>query len=628
MSKILTFAVLVFSINIFAQGIFIPNEIKKAVEKQTRTLEGIPGEKYWTNHADYKIEAEINFSNSTIIGTEKIVYHNESLDTLKRLVIRLLNDIQKPGATRDYFWGNANFLDETLIKSVVINNHKIDVSDTSKEINRGSTNLSVNLKNYILPKTKNEIEITWEMVVPSERKIRMGDFSDGEMFVAYWYPQVAVYDDVFGWDNIDYQGNVEFYNDINNFDVKLKLPKNFVMWSTGILQNPTELFSDKILKKYENAKNSEEVVRIITSEDRKEGNITKDSENLIWHVIAEKVPDFSFAISDNFLWDGRNLKNNNPKNPNVFVQAVYREGSVFWEDAAEISAKSIKYMSEIMPGFPFPYPSMISVTNGDSDGGMETPMMANDGAPKEYSSFVGLLFHEISHTYFPFFMGTNERRFSWMDEGWATLFPKEIVEEYQKDAKSKYWGRMVKGFEHESGNSMDIPLVTPSFSVKGGYPRMNFYTRPAMAYMELQHLFGKELFHKAILDYMNTWQGKHPIPTDFFASFEKTFGQDLSWFWKPWFYEFGTTDLSIDKVKIEENEIFVAIKKDGNLPTRIVITITYKNGKVQTKEFSSLEWKDKNLSIYKFEKLGEVEKVELGSSEIPDVNRNNNIIEY
>jgi hypothetical protein len=625
---VLSILLLAFAGISFAQNsIFIPREVRNSVKKGVRTLEGIPGPNYWQNHSEYKINAKVDIEKSVLSGDEKITYFNESPDTLKTLVMRIYQDFQKAGATRDFYMGNKDFLPPVDIKYIKINGKDYDISDTSKSVRRGSTNMFVRLKSAMLPKTKVEIEVGWSFIIPRKRMNRMGNFGNGDMFIAYWYPQMAVYDDISGWDKIDYQGIVEFYNDFSDYDVNITLPKNTVMWATGVLQNGSEVLNPAIYKKYEEAKKSEKVVRIITEDDRNNGSVTADKDELTWNFKANHVPDFSFAISDSYLWDGRKVVTDSSSAgvKSTFVQAAYNPGTPNFEDAAEMGAISIDYMSHDLPGYPFPYPEMTSVANPGGGGGMETPMMANDGSPKNYASFAGLVFHEISHNYFPFFMGTNERTYAWMDEGWATFFTREVEERFQKENEKKYWERIVSSYEHGSGYMLDVPLVVPSFSVKGGFPRVTFYRRPGCAYMALMKMMGKENFKNALLNYIEAWNGKHPIPTDFFTSFNKSANEDLAWFWNPWFYEFGVPDLAIENVSQKDEAAEISIRKIGNIPTRVFVKVTFDDG--STKEFtrSIKAWKNNSLITLNFETEKNIQSVELGNSLIPDIDKTNNV---
>ncbi len=222
-------------------------------------------------------------------------------------------------------------------------------------------------------------------------------------------------------------------------------------------------------------------------------------------------------------------------------------------------------------------------------------------------------------------MGTNERRAAWMDEGWATFFPRTVVNKF--DSTNKYQERRVASYEKVAGNTKDIPMVYPSYMMTHGESRNNFYNRPAIAYEELRHLLGDELFHKALREYMNRWHEKHPIGNDFFFTFNDVVGEDLSWFWKPWFFELGYPDLALDNVTINENSVTVSVAMVGNLPTRIELTVLFEDGETKIITTSASRLKGRTKVDINFETSKKIKTVKLGSELIPDVNKKNNLFE-
>jgi aminopeptidase N len=256
---------------------------------------------------------------------------------------------------------------------------------------------------------------------------------------------------------------------------------------------------------------------------------------------------------------------------------------------------------------------------------MEFPMMQNNGAPISVGSNLALIYHEISHNYFPFYMGTNERRTSWMDEGWASFFVRNVVEKY--DSTYYYQAYRVAEYLGVAGTYKDMPMILPSYMMTTGEMRNNFYNRPAIAYEELRHLLGDEIFHKALLEYMNRWHEKHPISYDFFFTFDDVVGEDLSWFWNPWFFELGYPDLGIENVEINGNDITITVKKIGNIPTRIAYTLIFDDGTREQFIESAYYWKNSNTSQFKFTSPQKLKIVELGDNLIPDANQKNNLFE-
>jgi hypothetical protein len=281
-------------------------------------------------------------------------------------------------------------------------------------------------------------------------------------------------------------------------------------------------------------------------------------------------------------------------------------------------------MSNELPGYPFPYSHVTSFCNGNRGGGMETPMMANDGAPSSLAGHVGLIFHEIAHNYFPFMMGTNERKYAWMDEGWASFYPKEVVDKHDHDYD--YLAKRVASYENKAGNEAELPPMILSYSYLTSSSRTGFYDRPSVAYYELMNLLGKNKFKEAMLVYINRWKSKHPIPLDFFNTINAVAEQDLSWFWKPWFYEFGYPDLAIKSVESGNEGIIVLVEKIGNIPTRVKLTILYNDETTEIIEKPASVWSKLNNEYQiKVNNKKEIKNIILGDKHIPDVNKNNNL---
>lgn len=604
-----------------SSNLFIPLDVQKAYEKGTRSYDGTVGANYWINHTDYTIDVELFPDDNLIVGSEKIIYHNESPNSLYEIIIRLYQNINKPGALRNRNVSKYSLNKGMIIKSLKLRNKEIDLN--SNIVFFSGTNMSIKLNNKLSPGNSIDFEIEWEFEIP-KRPMRMGNYN-GNYFVAYWYPQVSVYDDVYGWDELQYAGTVEFYNDFNNFDINITVPDDFVVWSTGELQNAKDVFQETIIKKIEKAKNSDQVVNIITVEDYQNNNVINkniDNKN-IWIFKGVKVPDMAWAASDNYNWDASSIKVEN--NRRVLTTAVYPDSIEQYKNAAFYARETIKYMSEESPGYPYPWSHTTAFCNSRRGGGMEFPMMQNNGAPKSIGSNVGLIFHEIAHNYFPFFMGTNERRASWMDEGWASFFPRQIVEKF--DSTYDYQAYRVASYLGVAGTYKDMPMILPSYMMTTGEMRNNFYNRPVNAYEELRQLLGNDLFHKALREFIIRWHEKHPIPYDFFFTFNDIFGEDLSWFWKPWFFKLGYPDQGIENVEINGNNITLTIKKVGNIPTRIAYTLIFEDGTSENFIESAFNWENSEKVIFNHTFDKNLKMVQLGDALIPDVNQKNDLFE-
>ncbi len=305
----------------------------------------------------------------------------------------------------------------------------------------------------------------------------------------------------------------------------------------------------------------------------------------------------------------------------TFISAAYNKNSKDFYGVAELARKAIESFSTHIPGWPFPYPSM-TVFNGQ--GGMEYPMMVNDSSVPELKGTVHLTSHEICHTYFPFFMGINERKYAWMDEGWATMLPFD----FQTANAGGYDERAANsdGYSQFAGNEDDIPLIVLSYDLRGAGYRTASYRRPGAAYEFLRQTLGDDLFIKCLHEYMSRWNGKHPEPYDFFFTFNEASGQNLDWYFKPWFFEREYPDLSLSAKKTVSGELNISITNKGGMPVPVLVKFYYDDGTNETVINKTAEvWKDGKIMFSEnVNPKKNVKKIELGTAEIPDVDLKNN----
>jgi hypothetical protein len=610
-------------INVYAQqNYFIPINIQKAYNNQTRSYDGNPGKLYWQNTADYNITASIIPESRILSGSETIKYFNNSPDSLSQIVIRLYQNINRANVKRDFIIHNENITEGMKIDRLLLNDSIVNLNDRKSAIDQG-TNLTLFLKEKLPPKSNVKLNIDWNFTIPPRENIRMGMFDSTTFFIAYWFPQVSVYDDIDGWDKIDYAGTVEMYNDFNNFDVTLTVPKGFHIWSTGVWQNADEVLNQKYFEKYKQALKSDEIIRIITKDDLVENKIYKSSSDNVFKFKAEKIPDFAFGLSDHYLWDATSFKPDANNERRTYVCAAYNEASKDFADVAYYAKESLSSFSTELPGVPYPFPSA-TVFNGS--GGMEFPMIVNNGSASTKAGTVHLTSHELYHQYMPFYMGVNERKYAFMDEGLAVMIPFDFQTRMAEGYDPRV--RTTLAYTNQAGKENDLPLMVPSVNTSWFSYRMSAYNRPAMAYELLRNFLGDDVFKKALREYMHRWNGKHPIPNDFFFTFNEVVGEDLAWFWKPWFYEFGYPDLSIEKVELKENKILISIGKKGDLPVPVKITLTNTNKESSEISFGADVWKGGNKNfVVPVKMVDGLKFITLGSSVIPDVNQDDNVYE-
>ena len=312
---------------------------------------------------------------------------------------------------------------------------------------------------------------------------------------------------------------------------------------------------------------------------------------------AQQVTDVSFAVSNRYRWDGVSVVVDDANQRRVLTDTAYPDSAIHYEEAAKIARTTVEYLSKELPGVPYPYPKITTFCNGGRGGGMEWPMMTNDGAPSNRASSIGLIFHEIAHTYFPFYMGINERKYAWMDEGWATFFPREVVE--RLEPKYDYqWKSVISRYERFAGRESEMPMIIPTYLLSGRSSMIvAAYSRPATAYSILKDILGRELFRLSLQEYIKRWHGRHPIPLDFFNSINNAGGENLNWFWQTWFYDFGYPDLTIHAVTEKKDAVEVTVKKAGRLPVPVKLTFVYSDSTKEEEYRSVKVWRNGDEKI-------------------------------
>jgi hypothetical protein len=614
------FAVLLFSLNLnlFSQTeLYLPKEIKSAYLKNTRSFDGKPGELYWQNHSAYKINASIDPVSKLLTGSESVIYTNNSPDTLKRLVFKLYQNLNKKGASR-----NVNLPEEAVtegmnIISVKINNAEFKTDPSSKMINIQGTNLIINLAEALLPKEKVEVEIDWSFVIPVSATPRMGVTDSVTYFVAYWYPKIAVYDDINGWDMHSYNGEHEFYFEYSDFEVSLTMPYGFIIWSTGTPRNLNEILSDEILARYKKGLAADSVIKIITTPDLVKKNIfRKNEKKFTWKFYAENIPDFAFGTSTHYVWQMTSVKMNGRS---ILAHTAFNPDNETYNEVIHFARGAVEQFPQGLQGVPYPY-HQITVFNGDS--GMEFPMIVNDAAFPNRSTDVYVTIHEITHMFFPFFTAMSESRYGWFDEGMAYFLPQKIQMSFDP---ADHRVRAAKGYASYAGRETDLPLMTPSFLIREPDLSMLSYYKSAVAFDMLRDLLGDDLFRKCLEEFILRWNGKHPTPYDFFYTFNNISGKEINWFWQKWFFEKGFPDLAVKDVKASNGKVEVLIERVGNYPVPLQMILTAPDGRKEIFNETSGIWSGGNSEIWinagvSFDPV----LVEIGAPWIPDSNPLNN----
>lgn len=608
--------------------LFMPFEFQQAYMKGIRDKSGRPGENYWQNSSFYNIDVKVDPEAKIITGSAKITYYNNSPDTLRVMVIRTYHDLYQEGKAKDRYINPEDLTEGVKLSNVKIDDIKIDL-DNRFAAYRSGTNVFMRLPEHLMSDDSLTLSLDWQTQIPEETLIRMGAINESTMFVAYWYPQISVYDDIDGWDYFDYRSRQEFYQNLAEFDVTINLPAGYLVWATGDLTNASTIYKDEIIENLERASASDETIRITD----KPGKSLQTKKGLVtWNFKAQHVSDFAFALSDHYVWDASSVVLDSSTMDRVIVHTVFNEGSEKrFKHVTEFQRQSLLYFCHEFPGVLYPY-NQFTTFQGLKSGGMEFPMMANNGDYAQRNDTLDRLLtlevtaHEIAHSYMPFYVLVNERKYTWMEEGWATLLGERATSHIKQFSGISEQYSMEKLYQNRfygtEGTQFSVPLMTPSIVIKNRTSHFHVsYYKAYYAYRALENALGKEKFMKALHAYFERWHWKHPTPYDFFYTFNDVSGENLNWFWEPWFFNFAYPDLAISGN--DENQ--VTIKNAGGLPIPFQLRVIYADNSLRTYPYAASIWKNADHEVtVKVDAEKEVKSIELISWIVPDVNLTNN----
>lgn len=572
-----------------AQELYKPRDVKKAFAAGTRSDDGRPGKAYWQNKARYTINIKATPPNRTIYGTEDITYTNNSPNELKQLVLKLFMNIHKPGAPRAG-GASADYLTKGVtIDSIIANGKKLRFNPNA------FTTMPVALPQPLASKDSVQLSIAWHYDV-SLQSGREGMIDSTTFFLAYFYPRIAVYDDYRGWDTTPFVDALEFYSDFNDYVLNVQVPKNYIVWATGTLTNSTAVLKPAIANRYKQSLTDNNIIKIVSPQDLREKGATAQNDFNTWQFTSANIPDVALGLSDHFVWDGGSVEVDKTTGRRASVQAAYNDTAKDYHHMVRFGKESLEWLSNSWPGIPYPYEKTV-VFQGYA--GMEYPMMANDESYEDttFSKFVAM--HELAHTYMPFYMGTNEARYGFMDEGWVTAF--EYLFNSDKMGKEKaeqfFKAFRVQNWTSDPSQEQDMPLITTGNNLSGAGLGNNQYGKPALAYLALKELLGDVIFKKSLHEFMARWNGKHPIPWDFFNTFNDASGQNLNWFWNSWFFSHNYIDLSLKEVKTAANGTTVSVQNVGGMPVPFDVVVTYEDGTAERFHQTPAVWQKDGRSV-------------------------------
>ena len=621
------------------QAAFGPNFYTKNTT-ETRSASGQPGPKYWQNKANYELTASLNENNSEITGTEIITYTNNSPDKLDFLWLSLDQNLFKADSRGNAIIplsGSRNgaageILDGGFkIKSVsLLITKKGKLEELVPQFLINDTRLQIMLPEELKDNGGTiKLKIAYSFISPKYGSDRMGilDTKNGKIFsVAQWYPRMCVYDDVSGWNTLPYTGPGEFYLEYGNFDVKITAPTSHIVVSSGELLNPSEVYTAEQQQRWATAAKSDKTLLIRSADEvtnpssRPTGKTT-----LTWHFKMTNTRDVSWASSAAFIIDAAiiNLPSGK-KSVAISAYPIESNGSNAWQRSTEYTKACIENYSK--QWFEYPYPTAINVAS--NVGGMEYPGIVFCGYKNKRDDLWGVTDHELGHNWFPMIVGSNERLFAWMDEGFNTFINSISAVDFNN---GEY--KSTKRDKHRSADRMTAPeletVMTAPDNMKENNTATLNYSKPSDALVLLrEQILGAARFDYAFKTYIARWAFKHPQPDDFFRTMENVAGEDLNWFWRGWFTNNWRLDQGIRTVLYSKNDpsqgVIITIDNLDKMAMPVVLDIKTKSGTIKRIKLPVEIWMRNKSWTFKADTNEEIESVTLDPDHVfPDYNSTN-----
>jgi hypothetical protein len=603
-----------------------------------RSADGQPGPKYWVNRADYQIHARLDTLRKTIQAKEVITYTNNSPNSLQFLWLLLDQNRytrnSRSAAASGQIYNPQRFIGGFEIRSVEIG-HNGKFSEVPYLIN--DTRMQIRLSHALVARGgKMDIRINYTYKIPPKGNGRNGwmNTQNGTIFeMAQWFPRMAVYDDLAGWNILPFLGAGEFFLDYGDFDIYMDVPADQIVAAPGRLSNPDEVLTKTIVRRLNKASKSNQTIHIRLKNDLKQQSKAKSRQT--WHFEMQNSRDFAWASSTAFLWDAAKI--NLPNNKTALAQAFYpveSSGKKAWDRATEFLKHSVEIFSA--QWFPYPYPTAITV--GGPVGGMEYPAIVFCHWRAKGPSLWMVTNHEIGHVWFPMIVGSDERRNAWMDEGMNTF-----IDIYAADTFNR--GEFAPKSDHEynpKGGSAArgiVPLMldknapammTYADNIPRKYSHPLGYYKSALGLVLLREsILGHTRFDYAFRTYIRQWAYKHPSPTDFFRTMNNAAGEDLNWFWKGWYVKKWTLDQVVTQVNyVDDNPAkgsIITLENKNQLVMPVTLKITQTNGKSETVKLPVEIWRTSGIYQLRYSSTEKIESVVVDPDKmLPDVDDKNN----
>ena len=622
-----------FATNYYPHDLFGPSFYPSA-NNDTRSADGSPGKAYWQNKADYNIAATLNDVTNEITATVTITYKNNSPQSLSFLWLYLDQNLftkQSRGFLRLPVDGRSRYGDAALDYQGGYNISSVKLNDSAADFLITDTRMQLRLKNAMKPNGDAvKIKIDYSFKIPDDGADRFGiqPTLNGNIYtIAQWYPRMCVYDDVEGWNTLPYLGAGEFYLEYGDFDFTITVPASHIVVASGELQNPAEVLTATQQQRLEEAKKSDKTILIRTANEVTDASSRLKAAVLSWHYKMNKARDVSWASSKAFMWDAAKI--NLPSGKTALAMSVYpteSKKSSLWGRSTEYAKAVIENYSKRW--FEYPYPVAVNVASPVN--GMEYPGIVFCPYSAENQSLFGVTDHEFGHTWFPMIVGSNERKYGWMDEGFNIFINSLSDDDFNKGEYKKATRPMVVLAGYLFGDGTE-PIMTTPDAVKESNISKTLYYKPAAGLGLLRdQLVGEKRFDYAFRQYIEKWAFKHPTPWDFFRAMDNGVGEDLSWFWKSWYVENYKLDQTVLSVVYPDNNpalgAFVTVANLDQMAMPLILQYETADGKKEVIKLPVEIWNNTASFKVKLPTTEKITKVVVDPDKVfPDVHYENNI---
>jgi hypothetical protein len=588
-----------------------------------RTGAGRPGSRYWQQRADYRIRATLDPETHELRGRETIHYVNRSPDALPYLWLFLEQNICGPTSITEkldqpplVFLGSTfDFSCKGFQGGIELESVRIGLKELKPAVY--GTTMRIDLARPLAPGAFVDISIAWRFTVPDYGAGRMG--RDGTLYeMGQWYPRMVVYDDVRGWNHEPYIGGGEFYLEYGSFDVAITVPASYLVGATGVLRNPEQVLTASQRARLAKAKGSSDPVPIVSADEVGHADRTRPATTgtLTWHFTADSVRDFAFGASPDFRWDASGYKG-------TMVHTLYRPSAPEWEEANRMVRAGLEYYSE--QWYPYPYAHITSI-EGPIEG-MEYPMITFCPRSPAREDRQWVLAHELGHQWMPMIVGSNERLYPWMDEGFNTFIDLANAAKYFSGTP---YGDSIEVhplhlYADHATPGQEQPLILHPVESRDLF--WTGYQKPALMMQTLRYeVLGKERFDRAFRDYIRTWAYKHPTPADFFRLMRDVSGMDLDWFFRDWIYTTARLDQAVDSVVRADSGQKVYLSNRGSMTLPLEMDLVYDDGSTDRVALPVEMWNLGPRFAYRARSAKPVRKVTVDPRHaLPDTDRSNNV---